>query len=150
MFKDCYSPEYQLMCSNPLKHRYTALGLIIRGDVAFSDVNRNIKKMRDELDMVYWNKEGFKYGICNAPPINQPYSLLCLANNTCLSENFSEMVERFNKLYKRKAHVHHYKEFLDEAHFQETLDATVGLIRRYEELEKLEKPEKSFRMKPFI
>ena len=28
-------------------HKYLAVGLIVRGDVAFSDVNRNIKKLKD-------------------------------------------------------------------------------------------------------
>lgn len=27
----------------------------------------NIKKLRDQLNMIYWNTEGFKYGICNTP-----------------------------------------------------------------------------------
>lgn len=49
------------------------MGLIIRGPVAFSDVNRNIKKIKDEIDIVYWNKEGFKYGICNVPPVGQVF-----------------------------------------------------------------------------
>lgn len=82
MFKDCYHSDYQLICSSPLAHkyltlfisflfRYIAMGLIIRGPVAFSDVNRNIKKIKEEIDIVYWNKEGFKYGICNVPPVGQ-------------------------------------------------------------------------------
>jgi tubulin epsilon len=71
MFKDCYHPDYQLICSNPYAHKYIAMGLIIRGPVAFSDVNRNIKKIKDEIDIVYWNREGFKYGICNVPPVGQ-------------------------------------------------------------------------------
>lgn len=150
MFKDCCSSEYQLIHSSPQQHTYMALGLIVRGNVSFSDVNRNIKKMKDELNMIYWNSEGFKYGICNAPPINQPYSLLCLANNTCIKENFIEMVDRFNKLYRRKAHIHHYTEFLDIQHFDETIVETTNLINRYTELEKMEKPMNTKRLKPFI
>ena len=102
MFQDIYHPDYQLFNCNPIQHKYLAMGLIVRGNVAFSDVNRNIKKLKDSLNMVSWNKEGFKYGICNQPPIGQPYSMLCLSNNTCIKENFGEMVEKFNKLYKRK------------------------------------------------
>jgi hypothetical protein len=78
------------------------MGLIVRGNVPFSDVNRNIRKLKDACNMVSWNQEGFKYGICNHPPIGQPYSMLCLANNSCVRENFSEMVDKFSKLYKRK------------------------------------------------
>lgn len=150
MFKDCCSSDYQLIHSSPSQHTYTALGLILRGNVSFSDVNRNIKKMKSELNMIYWNSEGFKYGICNAPPLNQPYSLLCLANNTCIKDNFLEMTERFNKLYRRKAHIHHYAEFIDIQHFDEALDATKSLIDRYAELEKMVKPENMQRIKPFI
>jgi tubulin epsilon len=45
------------------------MGLIVRGDVSFSDVNRNIKKLKDQLNMINWNREGFKYGICDKAPI---------------------------------------------------------------------------------
>ena len=45
------------------------MGLIVRGDVTFSDMNRNIKKLKSELNMIHWNQEGFKYGICGTPPI---------------------------------------------------------------------------------
>ena len=54
------------------------MGLIARGDVTFSDMNRNIKKLKKELNMIYWNEEGFKYGICGAPPIGQVYIFLSL------------------------------------------------------------------------
>ena len=71
MFKDCLHPDYQLIYSNPLAHRYIAMGLMVRGDVTFSDVNRNIKKLKEQVNMIYWNQEGFKYGICNTPPVGQ-------------------------------------------------------------------------------
>ena len=45
--------------------------------------------MRPSLRMVHWNSEGFKVGLCSEPPLNQPYSLLCLANNCCIREVFS-------------------------------------------------------------
>ena len=63
--------------------------------------------------MIRWNTEGFKYGICNVPAIKQPYSVLCLANNTSIALTFDEMLKRFNKLYKRKVYTHHYTEYMD-------------------------------------
>lgn len=47
------------------------MGLMIRGDVTFSDVNRNIELMKKKMNTIYWNKEGFKYGICNVPSLGQ-------------------------------------------------------------------------------
>lgn len=50
-------PDQQLIESNPKNHTYLAMGLILRGNVSFSDVNRNIKQLRDKKDLrfVYWN-----------------------------------------------------------------------------------------------
>lgn len=85
--------------------------------------------------MIHWNTEGFKYGICNTPPIGQPYSVLCLANNTGITDKFSEMMTRFNKLYKKKVFVHHYKEYMDESHFDIASGAIQDLVLKYESLE---------------
>ncbi|KAL4496011.1 hypothetical protein ABPG72_015433 [Tetrahymena utriculariae] len=150
MFKDCYHPDYQLVTVNPFQNKYLAVGLMVRGSVPFSDVNRNIKKLRSELNMIYWNQEGFKYGICNTPPIGQPYSLLCLANNTAIRDQFQTMVERFNKLYKRRVFVHHYTEYMDAKHFDEALNSITSLISKYEELHKVEEPSSQPRLKPLI
>ncbi|KRW99671.1 Tubulin/FtsZ, C-terminal [Pseudocohnilembus persalinus] len=65
MFKDIQHPDYQLINVNPIQHKYLSVGLIVRGNVSFSDVNRNINNLRKEMDMIRWNTEGFKYGICN-------------------------------------------------------------------------------------
>ena len=56
------------------------MGLMIRGNVAFSDVNRNINLMKQKMNTIYWNKEGFKYGICNVPSVGQVnlFLLTCL------------------------------------------------------------------------
>lgn len=77
MFKDCLHPDYQLISSNPLAapHKYLAMGLMVRGNITFSDVNRNIKKLKEQCEMIHWNKEGFKYGICNVPPVGQVSAL---------------------------------------------------------------------------
>lgn len=109
------------------------MGLILRGKVSFSDVNRNIKQLREKknLKFVHWNNEGFKYGICNTPPLNQDYSLLCLANNTCIRTRFEVMRDKFNQLYKRKLYAHHYTNFMPESHFEETFTAVNDIIAKY-------------------
>lgn len=119
MFSDVLMPEFQLLNCNPKQNRYLAVGLIIRGDVAFSDVSRNIEKMKKKIDLISWNSEGFKYGICDNPTLNYSRALLCLANNTAINEVFNVMSTRFNKLYKRKVYVHHYTEYTEKAIFDE-------------------------------
>ena len=78
------------------------MGLMIRGNVAFSDVNRNIDMIKKKMNTIYWNQEGFKYGICNVPSLGQKQSVLSLSNNTCIKDTFLELTNRFDKLYSRK------------------------------------------------
>jgi tubulin epsilon len=110
IFNDILDEKYQLIKSRPCSNTYLAMGLILRGKVSFSDVNRNIKMLREKknLNFVHWNTEGFKYGICNTAPVHQDYSLLCLANNTCVREKIAKMRDKFNLMYKRKVNTHHY------------------------------------------
>ena len=111
----------------------------MRGKVPFSDVNRNIKIMRQKknLKFVHWNTQGFKYGICNTPPVGQDYSLLCLANNTCISDKFVSMEKKFSQLYnKKKLYAHHYLQYLKDAdHFDETREAVLQLVDKYRGIE---------------
>ena len=57
IFHDIYDDKYQLMECSPYSRTYLAMGLIMRGKVPFSDVNRNIKLLREKknLKFVYWN-----------------------------------------------------------------------------------------------
>jgi tubulin epsilon len=141
MFSEVISKEFQLMKSDPKHSKYLAMGLLVRGDIEISDINRNIVKLRNEIDMIYWNEDGFKVGSCSMPPVNQPYSLLCLANNCCIKDTFSEMEGRFMKLYKKKAHLHHYTEYMELSQFQNSLESLKSLIDEYNILQNATPPE---------
>lgn len=45
------------------------------------------------------------------------------------------MIDKFNKLYKRKVYTHHYKQYMDESHFDVTVNAIQDLVLKYESLE---------------
>jgi len=76
-----------------------------------------------------WNPDGFKIGLCDVPEVGTPSSLLCLANSTAVVPTFDSMRARFLQLYKRKAHVHHYTEYMEESQF----DAAFEVIERLRE-----------------
>ena len=59
-------------------------------------------RLRPSLNFVHWNTDGWKTGLCSVAPVGHPYSLLSLANNTCVWHNFQSLRDRFVKLYKRK------------------------------------------------
>ncbi len=45
------------------------------------------------------------------------------------------MRDKFFALYKRKLYTHHYKQYMDQSHFDETLGAVNEIIAKYEKLE---------------
>lgn len=115
---------------------YLACGLLLRGNVEVSDVNANIQRIQSDVRMIHWNQEGFKVGMCSVPPIGQRHSLLCLSNNCCIRETFERLQNRFRKLYARKAHVHHYTEFMESDRFEEALENVRYLVEEYAKLER--------------
>ncbi|XP_065062979.1 tubulin epsilon chain-like isoform X2 [Rhopilema esculentum] len=134
MFTDAFSKDNQLLRVNPRKELYLACGMIVRGKVEISDLRRNIDRLRSSLNFVHWNQEGWKTGLCSVPPVGHQYSMLTLANNTCVREPFMDMKSRFLKLYKRKAHVHHYRNIngFEDNVFEESLESLNWLISEYE------------------
>ncbi len=148
MFLDAFSKDYQLMKVDPKHSKYLACGLMVRGNVQISDLNRNISKLKNEIDFVYWNQEGFKIGLCNVPPIGQPYSLLTLANNCCIANRFQDMKARFNRLFKKRAHVHHFTQYMEPSRFEEAVYHLEELTQEYEGLMNATPPQQNVRFIP--
>lgn len=136
MFTDAFSKDYQLIKADPKRNLYLACALIVRGKAEVSDIRRNIQRLKPGLKFIHWNQEGWKTGLCAIAPVGLPYSLLSLANNTCIQTTFQNLKHRFMKLYKRKAHVHHYSNVDNFEHsvFDESLESLNYLINEYEML----------------
>jgi len=136
MFTDAFSKENQLMRVNPRQELYLACATIVRGKVEISDLRRNIDRLKSSVDFIYWNQEGWKTGLCSVAPVGHQYSMLTLANNTCIRQPFLEVRDRFLKLYKRKAHLHHYTniEGFEQEMFGESLESLNWLISEYDAL----------------
>ncbi|TMW58740.1 hypothetical protein Poli38472_010299 [Pythium oligandrum] len=135
MFSDAFSRDHQLIRCNPRASVYLACGLLLRGNVEISDVNANIQRLQSEVRMIHWNQEGFKVGLCSVPPVGYNSSLLCLSNNCCIRSTFERMHDRFRRLYTRKAHLHHYTEYMDADMLAEGYENVKYLINEYSKLE---------------
>ena len=123
--------------ADPKHSLYLACALMLRGNVEISDIRRNIERLKPSLHFIHWNQEGWKTGLCSIPPVGQPYSLLALANNTCIRHTFQDLKDRFMKLYKRKAHVHHYTHVdgMEVSQFDSSIESLSSLISEYDALE---------------
>eukprot|EP00040_Diaphanoeca_grandis_P043976 m.10911 g.10911 ORF g.10911 m.10911 type:complete len:465 (-) comp8553_c0_seq1:56-1450(-) len=132
MFTDAFSQDHQLVKTNPRKGVHLACALMLRGHVEISDIRRNIERLRPTLSFVPWNCEGWKTGLCSVPPLNQRQSLLTLSNNTCIVESFKSIEDRFLKLYRSRAYVHHYfDEGMNKDEFSLAHSSLKDLIANY-------------------
>ena len=132
LFSDVLGPHAQLMraenaASDPRHSTMLACALLLRGDVTVSDAQRNLARLRPQIKLPSWNPDGVKIGLCAAPSVGQPQSLLALSNSCAMGSVLSDAVSRFDRLYKRKAHVHHFTEYVETdvlAHARETVRHT--------------------------
>lgn len=93
-------------------HTYLACGLLARGGVLVSDVQRNIERMRASMRLAWFNPDGFKTGICSQPPLDAARSVLALSNNCGIAATFDRMRRSFVRLYTARAHLHHYSDMM--------------------------------------
>ena len=137
IFDDVFNSDFQLIkCDNFNQGIYFATALIARGNLTVSDLMYNKKKKKNKIATISWNHEGFKIGLCSQPPVNMKYGLLCLSNNTAIIECFKRMSDRFMLLYKHKAHLHHFSNYIPENSqniFDEAKENLNSLIVEYQE-----------------
>ncbi|KAK2489403.1 hypothetical protein MC885_011056 [Smutsia gigantea] len=102
-----------------------------------ADVNIPPRRLKPSLPFVSWNPDGWKTSLCSVPPVGYSHSLLALANNTCVRPAFMELRARFMRLYKKKAHLHHYLqvEGMEESCFTEAVSSLSTLIQEYNQLD---------------
>lgn len=133
MYKDLASPHTCLLNANPAAHTYLSCGLFSRGALSITDVNRNLTQLRRMQRMLSWNSEGYKIGLCSVPidARHVPYSVLSLVNNTAISENMSQLYDKFGVLYRRRAHLHHYEEFIQREEIGQAGEAVHELCLDY-------------------
>ena len=151
IFSDVFDRNYQLISvDNLYSGVYLASAIIARGNLSISDVNKNISKQKKNLKIIGWNHEGFKIGLCDQPPVNMKYGLLALSNNTVVADIFQRMTNRFYKLYKVKAHTHHYTEYLDISEFDKAISNVQILINEYNQISIPKHDTNSLRIQPLV
>jgi tubulin epsilon len=112
LFSDALLRSNALLDADTGRHTYLACGLLARGDVLISDVQRNIERMRASMRMAWFNTDGFKTGICTQPPLDATRSVLALSNNCGIAQTFRRMESSFMRLYTARAHLHHYTDIM--------------------------------------
>ena len=135
LFGDSLTRDTQLLSCDPRRSTCLAAALLLRGNVALSDVRRNAVRMQSTLRMAWWNTEGFKIGMCGAPPPGLPCSLFTLANSCAVGTTFGTMYDRFSKLRQRGVYLHHYSQYMPVEDMDEAAYRIATLADEYAQLD---------------
>lgn len=115
---------------------HLACGVVLRGkNIAVSEVVGSVRRLGGgEVPLVPWNPDGFKVAVCSQPSQYAPTTALLLSNNKGMAGNLGALYSRFLSLYRVRAHLHHYLEYIEGGTFLEAAEAVDGVVKGYEEL----------------
>lgn len=74
---------------------------------------------------------GWKTGLCNVSSVGHQISLLSMSNHSCVNITLGRLKKRFDLLLKKKAHLHHYTEYMDMSEFTQAQESLRDLIASY-------------------
>jgi tubulin epsilon len=89
--------------------------------------------MKSELKFPIWSTRNWKTGLCSVPPLGQAYSLTTLANNACIGQSLDRLYQRYTKLFRRKANLHHYLHHVELDTFKDSAKNVKNIIQLYSE-----------------
>ncbi|BFF90286.1 tubulin alpha chain [Drosophila madeirensis] len=142
----CFQMSNQMVRCNPSHGKYMACVLLYRGDIATNEINlalENIRRTRS-FRFVDWSPTGFKIGVSSMPPAYVPGGDLAPTNSACVAVSnntniriaWCRLVNKFDKLYQRRAFVYHYVgEGLEEGNFSEASENICQLVHDYLEVD---------------
>lgn len=134
-FQESMSAKATLCDIDPLKGTILSSALLIRGNIALSTVRSNIDKLAKHINFLPWNKDGWKIGICNNPPLYSDISINCLTNTSSICKIFDVMIERFDRLFKSKAYLQHYTEHMSLEEMKAVKETILFMKDEYQEME---------------
>lgn len=70
--------------------------------------------------------------MCSSPPLYSDVAALCLSNTPSIAVPLAEGYDRFLRLYRCRAHLHHYLEYVPIDEFTHAAEAVTSLIADYD------------------
>ncbi|CAD8207225.1 unnamed protein product [Paramecium pentaurelia] len=129
---------------DPRQMEYFSCSILFRGDNIPRDVSHSIYELKKQqtIRFVDWCPSGFQVGvdyrdIYTLPEedlYNNQRSACAIANTTAMSQFFSDLCQKFDLMFAKRAFVDQFvKEGMEEAQFVEAREALANLQNDYQE-----------------
>ncbi|PFH31123.1 hypothetical protein BESB_029970 [Besnoitia besnoiti] len=142
---DLLASSNQLFASQPMRSLCLASAFLARGPlISVSSLIHNVAKLRRKLRLLSFNQDATRFGLCAVAPQGQPYGLLALLNSCEVAHLFSTVHGRFNQLFTRKAHLHHYDHYMDRGAFEAASESVLSLVADYSYLNRTHGPSPAY------
>ena len=137
-FSDILSRTGQITAADPSTAGSVTIAsaFLARGAVPLSDfLGCVMAAQQRSLVFPSWNQNACKIGMCGTPAPKETMSIMAAYNSTAFGHVLSREKSRFNLLYKRKAMLHHYTEFVDVGEIDEASVVCARSIAEYDAIE---------------
>ncbi|KAJ9598586.1 hypothetical protein L9F63_010715 [Diploptera punctata] len=141
LFSCAWMRDNQLLKVNPLGGTVLGATVVGRGSISMTDMLRNTDRFRNKVKFAPWScNNSIKIGLCSVPPPGLTASVLSLVNTSNMSSLFKDVAQKFNKLYKRKAHTHHYLQVpgFENEDFVESFESLLKVEEEYSHITKMD------------
>jgi tubulin epsilon len=131
------SPTFQQKDSTSVNLASAFFG---RGNIPLSEFLDGVTYAQTTMAFPDWNPDACKIGLCGTPAPGETASVLGVYNNTGFRSVLQRECGRFHQLYRRKAMLHHYTEFVEEDFVAQSETSVAGVIKEYEAIERNQIP----------
>ena len=142
LFSAVMGRRAQLIDVDSLSGTFLSCAFLCRGALSLGSVQRQVELWTPQLSFAslgsgHDGRSHWKVGLCSAPSLSAPRTVLALANNTAIAARLRAMHRRCTALYQRRAHWHHYRDYgLEEDAMQRALDHLLDVADAYRALER--------------
>merc|ERR1711964_296561 len=123
---EVFNPKNMMVLCDPTKGHYMAACVMYRGAINHPDTFDAIKAIKERNKFASWCPTGFKIGVNSKPQqkvpgdgiLEAPSSACMIGNNTAITEVFTRIDTKYDKMYEKRAFLHWYiKEGMEDGEF---------------------------------
>mmetsp|Transcript_17407 Transcript_17407/g.29171 ORF Transcript_17407/g.29171 Transcript_17407/m.29171 type:complete len:496 (+) Transcript_17407:153-1640(+) len=123
-------------CDKGSRSTTLAAAFLVRGQIPLADFMSCVSTAQSALRFPSWNPDACKIGMCATTHPGETFSSLGVYNSTAFGNVLAREHGKFMKLFKRKAMLHHYTDFLEEADVDAARECTERLLDTYQRMDR--------------